>query len=101
HGGELDDEDVLEKPGDRVAVRVHVTSFHGHPPVGPKRSVLMVCGSLPSCTSSSATCSTKPVGPQTNTRSWPARSAPSSRSISASTRPDHPVHPGGCCRVSV
>src|SRR5262249_3052381 len=101
HGRELGDEDLLEEPGDRVAVPIHGVLVHDQPPLGPKRSVLMLCGSCPSCTSRSATCSTNPVGPQTNTRSWPARSAPRSRSISAFTRPDHPLQPGGCRRVSV
>src|ERR687897_1166269 len=101
HRRELGDEDLLEQTGDVVAVRVLLGGLHRHPPVGPKRSVLIAWGSSPSWTSRFATCSTKPVGPQTNTRRCCARSAPSSRSMSWFTRPDQPVHSGGCSRVNV
>ena len=49
------------------------------PPVGPKRSVLMRCGSCPSSTSAAATASTNGVGPQTKTCGCSVEAGPTSR----------------------
>src|SRR5262249_25166359 len=59
-GRELDAEDLDQLAGDGVAVE----RVHHPPPLAPKRSVRIRAGSCPSRTSSLATASTKPVGPQ-------------------------------------
>ena len=63
--GHLPPKDVMEEPGECVAIKVPFV-VHDQPRfVGPNRSVLMRLGWWPSATSEVATVSTKPVGPHT------------------------------------
>src|SRR5690606_8386836 len=67
--GDVDGEDLAQRAGQRVPVRVvvldHVAIVHRQPPVGPNRSVLILRAAWPRASSTSAAVSTNPVGPQT------------------------------------
>src|SRR5580704_17050893 len=76
--------------------------YHGaYPPVGPKRSVLMVGGSCPSWTRSLEAFSTKGVGPQTKILGSCSGVNDASASIALSILRWYPAQPLGWSRVSV
>src|SRR5262249_39685458 len=97
--GHLPSEDLLQQARDCVAVEHECV--HPQPPVGPKRSVLMECGSWPRPTSVVATASTNGVGPQMYTTGASVGAGPTSSNISASTRREDPLPPPGCERGGV
>ena len=91
---DVDREDLAQSTGHHIAIQI----CHRQPPVGPNRSVLILLESTPPVTSTSATDSTNPVGPQTNTASADAPPTGAS-SCCASTRPIRPDQPAGPSRV--
>jgi hypothetical protein len=64
-GRNIDSEYLAQLPGSRVAVEIVHLCTHFRPPVGPKRSVLILSGPLPPALRKPATLSTNGVLPQT------------------------------------
>src|SRR5690348_1052632 len=81
----LEREDLAQHTTDRVAVDLALVHLF-HPPVAPKRSVLIALASWPMPTRSVATASTNAVGPHTNTAGESVAGHATSRIIASSTR---------------
>jgi hypothetical protein len=64
-GRHIDSEYLTQLPSGRVTVEVAHLCTHFLPPVGPKRSVLILSGPLPQAVRKPAALSTNGVGPQT------------------------------------
>src|SRR5262249_47322754 len=94
--GDVHGEQLPQRPAEHVPV--HVVA-HGLPPEGPKRSVLMAPAPWPARTSRSATASTNPVGPHTNTAGESSGGHPADASVVALIRPVGSVDPGGAVLV--
>ena len=63
-GGQIHFENHVQFPAGGVAVQIIDICIHLCSPVEPKRSVLILCRSIPAAMSRSVACSTNDVGPQ-------------------------------------
>src|SRR6516164_10563828 len=95
-GGDVHREQLSQHPSQHVPVQVVA---HDCPPEGPNRSVLMARGSWPASMSRSASASTNPVGPHTNTAGAWLAGNPAAAMTLPLIRPVGSPDPAGAARV--